>query len=342
MNYNDDDRWEFAPKDEGSIAPDATDSRAVDDGSYERVDDSLENGHVGYPDAPGSASYENGSTAENQCECGTEIAHDRTKCDFCLTTSLDYGDIAVEPDTERKLTGLIHVLIDAKTEHNAISKAKAVFKGVTGDPFTTSIDGIDECEVIADLEGELVTRFTREWGQLPGAAAVETTEGQRQLDIIRQNAGHDYTVARGDSTDNTEENRPTLDPVLFDAEGEPITDIEEVGQLIAGGTLKRTSSNWDTDEYPRRDEPTRTWIVPAIALEHVSPPDRSDETPREGRTRRNLECRSCSETTRHTFGGFDEVPVPEIPDSPIWECTRCQSPRHGPDPDNPKGDTNHH
>ncbi|MFC6764592.1 hypothetical protein ACFQE6_05965, partial [Natrinema soli] len=202
MNYDDDDRWEFAPEDEGSIATDATDSRAVDDGSYERVDDSLENDHIAYPDAPEPASYEDDFTAENRCECGTEIAHNRTKCDFCLTNSLDYGDLAVEPDTERELTGLIHILVDAKTEHTAISKAKAVFKGLTGNPFTTSIDGIDECEVIADLEGELVTRFTREWGQLPGAAAVETTEGQRQLDIIRQNAGHDYTIAADDSTDN--------------------------------------------------------------------------------------------------------------------------------------------
>lgn len=163
MNYDDDDRREFAPEDEGSIAPDATDSRAVDDGSYEHVDDSLENGHVGYPDAPEPASHEDDSTAENRCECGTEIAHDRTKCDFCFTNSLDYGDLAVEPDTKRELTGLVHVLVDAKTEQNAISKAKAVYKGLTDDPFTTSIDGIDECELIADLEGELVTRFTREW-----------------------------------------------------------------------------------------------------------------------------------------------------------------------------------
>ncbi len=162
-----------------------------------------------------------------------------------------------------------------------------------------------------------MTRFTREWGQLPAAAAVETTEGQRQLDIIRQNAGHDYTIAAEESTDNTEENRPTLEPVLFDAKGESITDIEEVGQLIAGDTLERTSPTWDTAEYPRRDEPTRTWIVPAIALEHVSPSDRSEHSPREGRTRCNLECRSCDEMTRHTFGGFDKVPVPEIPDTPI-------------------------
>lgn len=341
MNY-DDDRWEFAPEDEGSIAPGATDSRAVDDGSYERLDDSLENDHIEYPDAPGPASHEDGATAENRCECGTEIAHHRTKCDFCLTNSLDYGDLAVEPDTQRELTGLVHVLVDAKTEQNAISKAKAVYKGLTGDPFTAAIDGIDECEAIADLEGELVTRFTREWGQLPAATAIDTIEGQRQLDIIRQHAGHDYTIVAEESADgeNTN-NRPTLEPVLFDAEGEPITDIEEVGQLIAGGTLERTSPSWDTDDYPRRDEPTRTWIVPAIALEHVSPRDRSDRTLREGRTRRNLECRSCGETTRHTFGGFDEVPVPEIPDTPIWECTRCQSPRHGPDPDNPRADTYH-
>ncbi|WP_306061217.1 hypothetical protein [Natronococcus wangiae] len=340
MSY-DDDRWEFAPEGEGRIGPDATDARAVDDGSYECVDDSIENDHLEYPDTPGPKSHGDGSAAENRCECGTEIAHDRTKCDFCLTNSLDYGDLAIEPDTERKLTGMIHVLVDAKTEHTAICKAKAVFKGLTGDSFTTSIDGIDECEVVADLEGELVMRFTRKWGQLPAAAAVETTEGQRQLDIIRQNAGHDYTIAAEESTDNTEENRPTLEPVLFDAEGEPITDIGEVGQLIAGGTLERTSSNWDTDEYPRRDEPTRTWIVPAIALEHVSPPDRSESLPREGRTRRNLGCRSCGESTRHKFGGVDEVPVPEIPDTPIWECTRCQSPRHGPDPGSPRVNTHH-
>ncbi|WP_049904794.1 hypothetical protein [Natrialba asiatica] len=341
MNYDADDRWEFAPEDEGSIAPDVTDSRAVDDGSYERINNSLKINHVEYPDAPESASYEDGSTAENQCECGTDIAHNRTKCDFCLTNSLDYGDLTVQPDTKRELTGLIHVLVDAKTDHNAISKAKVIFRGLTSNPFTTSIDGIDECEVIADLKGELVTRFSREWGQLPGAADLDTTEGQRQLDLIRQNAGHDYTIAAEESTANTEGNRPTLEPVLFDAEGEPITDIEEVGQLIAGGTLERTSSNWDTDEYPRREEPTRTWIVPAIALEHVSPPDRSENPPREGRTRRNLECQSCGEATHHTFGGFDEVPVPEIPGSPIWECTQCQLPRHGPSPDSPRANTHY-
>lgn len=124
MNYDDDDRWEFAPEDEGSIAPDATDSRAIDDGSYERITDSLETDHVAYPDGPGSVSYEDGSIAENQCECGTEIAHDRTKCDFCLTNSLDYGDLAVEPDTKRKLTGLIHVLVDAKASTTPLAKPK--------------------------------------------------------------------------------------------------------------------------------------------------------------------------------------------------------------------------
>jgi hypothetical protein len=357
MSYYDDDRWEFDPEGEGRLGPDATDASATDDGSHEHAhdDNSLDNDHVGYPDSdpnrdtPSTPSREDRSvtTSEHLCGCGRTIARSRTKCDFCLTNSLDYSDSHAKPDTKykRKFTGMIHALVDAKTEDNAICKAKAVFAGLTSDPFTTSIDSIDEYEPIADLEGELVARFTRKWGQLPAAAAVETTEGQRQLDIIRQNAGHDYLAAATDSSDggdDTSGNRPTLDPVLFDAAGEPITDIEDVGQLIAGGSLDRTRPPWETDEYPRRDEPTRIWIVPALAIEHAPRPDSNapDELPREGRTRRNLACRSCSETTRHEFSGVQDVPVPALSDIPIWKCSRCQSPRHGPDPSSPKGSTN--
>ncbi|MFC4989254.1 hypothetical protein [Saliphagus infecundisoli] len=330
MSYYDDDRWDFNLEGEGRIEPDPTDSTAIDDGSYERGEDSLEDDHMGYPDKPGPDSYGGDERAEHHCECGVPLDPGRSKCDFCLTNDLDYDDTPDKSDTNREVTGLIHVLVDATSEANAVCAAQTVFDGLTGDPPTSSVDGIDECELVATLEDDLVDRFAREWGQLPGATPVDSTAGQRQLDTIRQNAGHDYLVAKDNSTDTAADNRPTLDPVLFDADGEPITDIEAIGQLIAGGTLKRTRPEWDTSDSG--DEPTRTWIVPAIALEHESVSDSTYDQSRDSLTHCFLECCECTEETRHRFDGFNAVPNPAWEDDPVWKCTRCGTARHGPVP----------
>ncbi|WP_114579679.1 hypothetical protein [Saliphagus sp. LR7] len=325
MSYYDDDRWEFDPEGEGRIEPDPTTSTAVDDGSYERGDDSLEDDHLSYPDTPGPES--NGDEpSEHRCACGAPLDPGRTKCDFCLTREVEYEN-AEESDTTREVRGVIHVLVDASSEANAVCIAQTVFEDIADHSSAPSIDGIDECELVAELDGDLVDRFAQEWGQLPAAAPVASSAGQRQLDTIRQNAGHDYLRARdGD----TEDNRPTLDPVLFDADGDPITDIEDVGQLIAGGTLERTSLEWETVGASNKDG--QTWIVPAIALEHASVSDATREQSRDSPTRCLLECRECTEETRHRFDGFNAVPDPAWEDDPVWKCTRCGMARHGPVP----------
>ncbi|MFC4990538.1 hypothetical protein [Saliphagus infecundisoli] len=324
MSYYDDDRWEFDPEGEGRIEPDPTNSTAVDDGSYERAEDSLEDDHLSYPDTPGPDSHGD-EPSEHRCACGAPLDPSRTKCDFCLTREVEYENREV-PDTNREVRGVIHVLVDASSEANTVCIAQTVFEDIADHSSAPSIDGIDECELVAELDGDLVDRFAQEWGQLPAAAPVASSAGQRQLDTIRQNAGHDYLRARdGD----TEDNRPTLDPVLFDADGEPITDIEEVGELIAGGSLERTRLEWDASNPSGK--PGQTWIVPAIALEHVVRSE-STEPSREGRTRRILACQECGEPARHTFAGWNAVPHPEFNATPIWECTQCQSPQHGPDP----------
>ncbi|WP_114578470.1 hypothetical protein [Saliphagus sp. LR7] len=332
MSYYDDDRWEFDPEGEGRIEPDPTNSTAVDDGSYERGEDSLEDDHMDYPDTSGTESGDGGDSTEHHCECGAPLDPGRTKCDFCLTKEVEYEKSA-DADTDREVMGVIHVLVDASSEANAVCIAQTVFEDIAEDSSTTSIDGVDECELVAHLDDDLADRFARKWGQLPAAAPVDSIPGQRQLDTIRQNAGHDYLLSKDG---NTENNRPTLDPVLFDADGEPITDIEEVGQLIAGGSLERTRLEWDTVDAS--DEPGQTWIVPAIALEHVVRSE-STESSREGGTRRTLACRECGESTRHTFDGVEEIPHPEFNGTPIWKCTRCRSHRHGPDPDSEPTDS---
>ncbi|WP_114578805.1 hypothetical protein [Saliphagus sp. LR7] len=329
MSYYDDDRWEFNPEGEGRIEPDPTHSSAVDDGSYERGEDD----QIGYPDTPGPDSRGSDEPTEDRCKCGTPLDPGRTKCDFCLTNDLDYDDTPGESDTSREVRGLIHVLVDASNEANAVCIAQTVFEDIADHSSAPSTTSIDECELVAHLDDDLADRFAREWGQLPAAAQVKSTAGQRQLDTIRQNAGHDYLLAKDG---NTEDNRPTLDPVLFDADGEPITDIEEVGELIAGGSLERTRLEWDTTDAS--DDSGQTWIVPAIALEHVVRSDPADPS-REGRTRRTLACRECGESTRHTFDGVQAVPHPEFDDTPIWKCTRCQSHRHGSDLDSEPADT---
>ncbi|ELY62597.1 hypothetical protein C492_07650 [Natronococcus jeotgali DSM 18795] len=331
MSYYDDDRWEFDPEGEGRIEPDPTNSTAIDTGGYERGDDTLVDDHMGYPDTPGPGPHDEKST-EHRCACGAPLDPGRTKCDFCLTKEVEY-EKAADTDTDREATGVIHVLIDASSEANAVCIAKTVFEDIAEDSSTPLIDDIDECELVAGLDDDLVDRFARKWGQLPAAAPIDSIPGQRQLDTIRQNAGHDYLRAKDGHTEN---NRPTLDPVLFDADGEPITDIEEVGQLIAGGTLDRTRLEWDTIDAS--DGPAPTWIVPAIALEQVSRSEPSNPS-REGRTRRTLACLDCGEATRHRFAGWNEVPHPEFNDTPIWECTRCQIPQHGPNPDSEPADS---
>ncbi|MFC4989148.1 hypothetical protein [Saliphagus infecundisoli] len=321
MSYYDDDRWEFNPEGEGRIEPDPTNSTAVDDGSYERAEDSLEDDRLSYPDTPGPESNDD-KPSEHRCACGAPLDPGRTKCDFCLTREVEYEN-REEPDSDREVRGMIHVLVDASSEANAVCIAQTVFEDIAEDSL---IDGIDECELVAHLDEDLADRFAHKWGQLPAASPVDSSAGQRQLDTIRQNAGHDYIRAEDG---NTEDNGPTLDPVLFDADGEPITDIEEVGELIAGGSLERSRLAWDMVDAS--GEPGQTWIVPAIALEHVSWSEPTEPS-WEGRTRRMLACRECGEPARHTFAGWNAVPHPELNATPIWECTQCQSPQHGPDP----------
>lgn len=63
----------------------------------------------------------------------------------------------------------------------------------------------------------------------------------------------------------------------------------------------------------------------------------------------------CDGKTRHSFTGFDGIPVPPIrnPDlspserleedptagQPVWECAQCGGPRHGPDPTDSSGNS---
>lgn len=287
-------RDEFEPIGEGSITPDAHDT-AIDDGDYERVEDSIDEPAAGYPDE------RDDDPPNDECRsCGAPIPAERTTCDFCLVNQTDRGNAAGPPDCERTLTDIIHAVVNAETKTNVIAKANAAFSNLTADPFTTDVRGIDEYEPLANITGETVRQLAREWGQLPDAAALDTLEGQRLLDTIRQNAGWEYAAGEdmdGSGTGGEDAGTPVFDPVLVDADGELITDRDALAELLGYYSLDRTTASW-TSQPPSGTGEQPTWIVPAFAPRYVDSDEDQPETGRhDGPKRHSLSCRQCSEET---------------------------------------------
>lgn len=330
MKDRDRERKEFEPVGEGSTIPDGYDVIATNDGGYDRSDDSITTSNAGYPD-----ERDENSPAHECHSCCALIPSDRTRCNFCLVNQIDPDDAAEPLAGERTLTGIIHAIIIAETKMDAITKATAAFSTLTVDPSTTDGLGIDEYELLANSAGETVRQLAREWGQLPDAAALESLEGQRLLDTVRQNAI--WNSASGEEpiderTDSEERGEQELDPVVFNGDGEPITEHSELAELFEHGSLDRMSASQSRHRMSDTSEQL-TWIVPALALQDVDPEEDQPETGRYDRpTRRLLSCLECDSETEHVFSGSQELPDPAWSGDPIWECTRCETPRFGPDP----------
>jgi hypothetical protein len=326
MTDQNEKRTEFEPIGEGSISPDIYDGAATDDGGYDCSKDSVNASRRGY------LGENNDDLSDDECRsCRAPIPTSRTQCDFCLVNQIDRGDTVEKPDSERTFAGIIHAVITAESKPDAITKATAAFNGLTADPSMTDAPSIDEYELIANSTGETARQLAREWGQLPDAAPLESLDGQRLLDTVRQNANWDDAISEG-TAKGEERDEQELEPVLFNADGEPITEHDELTDLLEHGSLdqmttaRRRYRTSDTDEQPR-------WIVPAFALQDNDPDKDQPETGRYDRpTRRWLSCIECDSETKHVFSGSQELPDPEWGGDPIWECTRCEAPRFGPDP----------
>lgn len=321
-----DDQAEFEPVGEGAISPDSHDITVTDDGGYDRGEDAIRALSAGYPD-----ERDEDLPAHECRSCGAPIPSERTRCDFCLVNQIDPGDATEPPDGERTLTGIIHAIVIAEDKPDAITKSTAAFSTLTADQSTTDVRGVDEYELIANSTGETARQLAREWGQLPDAAPLESLEGQRLLDTVRQNAGWDNVISEN-TADGENRGEQELDTVVFDTGGEPITGHDELtdllkhgspGQMTASQRRHRTS---DTDEQ-------LTWIVPAFALQDGDPEvDQPETGPHDRPARRSLSCPQCNEETIHSFGSHQDVPDPEWGGDPIWECARCETPRFGPEP----------
>jgi hypothetical protein len=316
MRDRDRERAEFEPVGEDSTIPDADDITATDDGSYDHGEDAVATSTAGYPDERDE------DPSVHKCRsCHAPIPTGRMTCDFCLINQIDLSDAAEPPDGERTLMGIIHAVVTAEDKPNAITTATAAFNTLTADPATTDVPGIDEYELLANGTGETARQLAREWGQLPDAVILESLDGQRLLDTVRQN-----------TADGAERDERELEPVVFDAGGEPITGHDELTELLERGSLDRTTTaqrryrTLDTDKQS-------TWIVPAFALQDDDIGEDQSETAQYDRpTRCLLSCSECESETEHVFSGSQELPDPAWSGDPIWECTHCGTPRFGPEP----------
>nr|WP_317175874.1 hypothetical protein [Halovivax sp. KZCA124] len=87
---------------------------------------------------------------------------------------------------------------------------------------------------------------------------------------------------------------------------------------------------FERDQIATLEEASDQWLVPVLAMQKQ--PDRENSSRLKSciPTKQRLFCRHCDEETGHTFEGRDTVPDPSIFETPIWECNRCETPRHGP------------
>lgn len=329
MRDQDREREEFKPVGEGSSIPDADNITATDNGSDDHGEDAVAASSAGYPD------QRDDDPSVHKCRsCRAPIPTGRTRCDFCLVNQIDPGDTAEPADTEQALSGIIHAVVTAETKPNAITTAAAAFNTLTADQSPTSVPGIDEYELLANSRGETARLLARKWGQLPAAAPLTSLDGQRLLDTVRQNANWDDVTedAADGGADTEERNEQELDPVVFDADGEPITEHNKLTDLLGHSSSDQITAAQRRHRASETNE-RMMWIVPAFALQDADPDEDQSETGRYDRsTRRLLSCLECDSETKHVFSGSQELPDPEWGGDPMWECARCETPRFGPDP----------
>lgn len=253
--------------------------------------------HAGYPDDTTAPAAECDS-------CGASIPAGQTKCRFCLTNHLDAPTVDQDtPDSECNLHHIIHVLVESRTFYGAVAKGSAAASLLAK---SDSNSAVDDCQLIDDLDEEPATQLADQWPSLPSAIQVSSECGEQLLAAARERTTWtDTPKSRHDGEQAT---------FLYDETGSGVHTEDRLESL-------------------REDADGDVWLVPAIALQQSVSETTTESRRRERPNREHLECQECSQETSHRFLDFEAVPDDEWAGQPLWECSRCGTPRYGPNPE---------
>ena len=185
---------------------------------------------TGYPDDP--------TTAATECEsCGASIPAGQSKCRFCLTNHLEAADEQGTSNAERALLHVVQVLVDASTFYAAIAKGAAaatLLAKADGDP------GVDDCQLIYDLDEEPAPQLADQWPSLPSATRATSECGEQLLAAASERTPWTETISSRHNDDHA--------TFLYDETGSKVRTGDRLASL-------------------REDADDDLWLVPAIALQ---------------------------------------------------------------------------
>jgi len=238
-----------------------------------------------------------GSESESCCRsCSASIPSGQTKCQFCLNEHIEPSD----GDASRSaavLSSVVFIVANARTYYEAVAKGAAACRKLATDQ-----GPIDGYQLVYDID-DPAPQLVEPWPSLPSAATLDSESGQQLLERLAN-------LSDGGSISwSTVQGKP---PLLYDEWGQAIDELEDVLEL---------------------EEKAHRWLVPALALhEQLQSQDATQEEPCI-QTKKRLFCHQCNEERVHRFDSRDSVPDPSRPRTPIWNCSRCETPRYGPDPE---------
>ncbi|WP_254810772.1 hypothetical protein [Natronosalvus amylolyticus] len=234
--------------------------------------------------------------SESRCRsCDASIPSDRTKCQFCLSKHIEPVDEDA-PRSAEVLLGIGFIITSARTYYEAVAKGAAACRKLVTDE-----GPIDGYQLVYDID-DPAPQLVKPWPSLHSAATLDSEPGQQLLERLANVSDEDsirWSTAHG---------KP---PMLYDEWGQAVDDLKDVLEL---------------------EEKARHWLVPALALhEQLQSQDTTQEEPCIP-TKKRLFCQQCDQETIHRFDSRDSVPNPSRPRTSIWNCSRCETPRYGPDP----------
>ncbi len=235
--------------------------------------------------------------SESDCRsCGASIPSDQTKCQFCLSKHIE----PIDEDASRSaevLLSVVFIVTDARSYYEAVAKGTAACRQLVTDE-----GPIDGYQLVYDID-DPAPQLVKPWTSLPSAATLDSEPGQQLLKRLANVSGEDsirWSTAHG---------KP---PMLYNEWGQSINDLEDVLGF---------------------EEKAHRWLVPALALhEQLQSQDATQEEPCPP-TKKRLFCHRCDKERVHRFDSRESVSDPSKLRTPIWNCSRCETPRYGPDPE---------
>ncbi|WP_408960631.1 hypothetical protein [Natrinema sp. 74] len=238
-----------------------------------------------------------GHTLETESECrscGAPIPSNRTKCLFCLSEHIEPTDEETTASAGNLLS-VVFIAVTAQTKYEAIAKGAAACQKLVSD--TGPIDGYQLIDDIDDPAPQLVKR----WSSLPTATTLTSETGQQLLERLVTVVDEDFS--RWSAADGEF-------PILYNEWGQVVNDSDQAIGL----------------------EGDHQWFVSALALHEDPKSNHTTQTEPDIPTKTRLFCRACESETIHVVDGRDTASDTAVPATPVWQCNRCQSPQHGPDP----------